>query len=107
MIRYIDDLYLTPKTKKDLIKIKARLKLGTGMVGLYFILLSGNSQDVFDIVPAPVFKQRRFRHMDHTVIGIAESEPKAYGIVEQIVLEHYQRTGRYTGLKDDFAEVGT
>ena len=107
MIKYIDKLYLTPKTERDLNKIKLKLKLGAGMTGLYIIMLSGNPNDVFDIVPAPVFKQRRYRHMDHTVIGMAESQMKAYGIIKKIVLEHYDRTGRYTGLKADFIEVNT
>lgn len=102
MIRYIDRLFLTEKTEKDLPKIKRRLRLGTGMTGLYFIMLSDNGNDVFDIVAAPMFKQRRFRHKDHTIIGIAESMKKAYAMVEQIVIEHYKRTGFYTDLKDEF-----
>ena len=102
MIRYIEGLFLTEKTRMDLWKIKHRLRVGTGMTGLYFIMLSDNSNDVFDIVPAPMFKQRRFRHEDHTIIGIAESMRKAYDIVGQIVTEHYNRTGSYTDLKAEF-----
>ncbi len=102
MIRYIDGLFLTEKTERDLSKIKHRLRLGTGMTGLYFIMLSDNSNDVFDIVAAPMFKQRRFRHADHTIIGIAESMRKAYDIIGQIVTDHYNRTGIYTDLKSEF-----
>jgi hypothetical protein len=102
MITYIDNLFLTGKTDKKLSKIKRRLRLGAGMTGLYFIMLSENPNDVFDIVPAPVFKQRSFRHRDHTIVGITESMSEAYSVVGDIVLEHYERTGKYTGLKDDF-----
>ncbi|MCR5420961.1 MAG: hypothetical protein K6E98_08145 [Lachnospiraceae bacterium] len=104
MIRYINDLFLTENTQKNLEKIKRKLRLGTGMSGLYFILLSSNEKDVFDIVPAPVFKQRRFRHRDHIVVGISESMDEVYNMVGSIVSDHYLRTGSYTGLKKDFME---
>ena len=104
MITYIDNLFLTEKTDKELTRIKRRLRLGTGMTGLYFIMLSENTDDVFDIVPAPMFKQRSFRHRDHTIIGVTESMQKAYSVVESIVLEHYEVTGKYTELKDDFVK---
>ncbi len=104
MIRYINDIFLTEKTGKDFSKIKRRLRLGTGMTGLYFIMLSENPGDVFDIVPAPVFKQRRFRHRDHTIVGITENMKEAYSFVEGIVMDHYDRTGTYTDLKAGFIE---
>ena len=104
MIRYIEYLFLTEKTGKDLPKIKRKLRLGTGMTGLYFIMLSENPHDVFDIVPAQVFKQRSFRHRDHTIVGITENMKEVYSFVEGILTEHYNRTGRYTDLKAGFIE---
>ena len=104
MIRYIDDLYLTEHTKKNLYKIKTKLRLGAGMLSLYVIMLSKNDKDVFDIVPAQMFKIRKYRHMDHTVIGLAENKYQAYSIVGRMVLEHYDRTGKYTDLRSDLIE---
>ncbi len=100
MIRYIDDLYLTEKTKRELGRIKRKLFLGTGMIKLYIIMLSDNPSDVFEIVPAAMFKYRKYRHMDHTVIGMAESRRKAYDIIGTLIREHYEETGVYTGLKE-------
>ena len=105
MIRYSDNLYLTDKTRENLNKIKRKLRLGAGMAGMYVIMLSDNPNDVFDIVESSMFKIRRFRHADHTVIGLAESRRKAYGIIEEIVLSHYAKTGQYTGLRDYYHGV--
>ena len=105
MIHYIDKLYLTEKTDKDISKIKRKLRLGIGTVSLYVIMLSKNSTDVFEIVPAQMFKLRKYRHMDHTVIGIAESRKKAYEIVTQLINEHFMRTGQYTGLREDYFKL--
>lgn len=102
MIRYIDNLYLTEKTDKDILKIKNKLRLGIGTISLYVIMLSKNNTDVFEIVPARMFKFRKYRHMDHTVIGFAESRKKAYEIVTRLINEHFIRTGQYTGLREDY-----
>lgn len=104
MIRYIDDLYLTGSTSKNLTKIKRKLRLGIGTLSLYVIMMSESKEDVFDIVPAQMFKMRKYRHMDHTVIGLAESMKKAYDIIERLVVEHYERTGHYKDLKAGYLE---
>ena len=72
------------------------------MIGLYVIMMSDSEYDVFDIVPSQMFKVRKYRHMDHTVIGLAESRRKACRIVEQLISEHFERTGQYTDLKADY-----
>ena len=102
MIRYAEELYLTDRTRKDLKKIKRKLYLGAGMPEIYVIKMADNINDVFDIVPATMFKSRRYRRRDHAVIGIAESRRKAYRLVESMVLEHYVRCGAYTELKADY-----
>lgn len=102
MIHYIDELYLTDKTEKNLSKIKRKLRLGAGTLSLYVIMLSKNGSDVFEIVPAQMFKIRKYRHMDHTIVGFAETRRKAYEIIEQLITEHFMRTGQYTGLREDY-----
>ncbi|MCR4656145.1 MAG: hypothetical protein K5770_07960 [Lachnospiraceae bacterium] len=104
MINYVDRLYLTEKTKKELSTIKMKLFTGAGMAGVYFILLSDNKEDVFDIVPAAMFKEKRFRKRPHTVIGIAESRRAVLKLVKEIVEEHYSVTGSYFELRKDIEE---
>ncbi len=74
------------------------------MIGICFILLSENGVDVFDIVPAEMFKQRRFRRLDHTIIGIAESRRAAFSLVKDIIMEHFEVTGSYFELRKDIEE---
>ena len=104
MIRYYKDLYLTDSTEKNLNNIKRKLRLGTGMTGLFVITLSDTPGDMFNIIHASMFKQRRIRHADHLVIGLAESRRKAYDIITRIVTGHYARTGGYDGIRDYFLE---
>ncbi len=104
MVSYVDRLYLTEKTKKELPDIKMKLFTGAGMAGVYFILLSDNKEDVFDIVHAAMFKEKRFRKRHHTVIGIAESRRAVLKLVKEIVEEHYSVTGSYFELRKDIEE---
>ena len=104
MIRYCENLYLTDYTRKKLSEIRIRLFTGAGMTGICFILLSENGEDVFDIVPAFMFKQRSYRRLDHIIIGIAESEEAAFDLVKDIIEEHYRVTGTYMGLRRDIEE---
>ncbi len=102
MIKYAEGLYLTEKTDRDIKKIKRKLRYGVGMAEMYVIMMSESKDDVFDIVHAAMFKSRRYRHLDHNIIGLAESRRKAYKLVERMVTEHYERCGKYEGLKADY-----
>ncbi|MBR5406482.1 MAG: hypothetical protein IK111_02450 [Lachnospiraceae bacterium] len=104
MIRYADELFLTDRTRRDLNKIKRKLYLGAGMPEIFVIKMADGDNDVFDIVPATMFKSRRYRHMDHAVLGIAESRRKAYRLVESMILKHYEACGKYTELKSDYLQ---
>ncbi len=104
MIRYSKKLYLTKKTEKRLGQIKLKLFTGAGMVGVFFILLSKNEEDVFDIVPAGMFKQKSFRKMAHMIIGIGESRRACNELVRKMIAEHYEVTGSYTELRKDIED---
>lgn len=104
MITYRDPLFLTEKTESRLGRIKYSLKVGAGLFGIRLITLSENEDDVFDIIPASVFKQRLARRRNHEyyVVGIAESRRAAYKLVEKIIDDVYMKTGSYEGIKKAF-----
>ncbi|MBQ7562647.1 MAG: hypothetical protein IJT16_01505 [Lachnospiraceae bacterium] len=104
MIHYCKKLYLTNQTKKDIIPIKLKLYTGAGMLGIYVIMLSKNPEDVLDIVPAAMFKQKRFRKERHVVLGIAESWRACGKLVEEMLREHYDVTGSYLDFRRDLEE---
>lgn len=101
MIRYAERLFLTEKTKKDIDKIKFKLLTGRGMVGVTFIELSSNEKDVFDLIPAAMFKQKNFRKRKHFIIGVAESPGECYALVRDIVMELYEKNGSVKNLRQE------
>ena len=99
MIRYLDPLYVTKNTEEKIKKLKFSLRTGAGMTGLYLITIASGENDVFDILPVMLFKQRPFRHRDHDVIGVAEDEQAAFKLVKRIHEEYYAAFQTYTGIR--------
>ena len=104
-MRFIDNLYVTDKTEHKIKSIKRKLKLGIGMVSVNVITIASNDSDVFDIIPAAMFKSYKLRHSDLLVIGFAESKKAALSLVERIIKEHFELTGTYMNLRRDFLEM--
>lgn len=99
MIRYLDPMYTTEKTADKVTKVRSKIKIGAGMLGLYIISLSETESDVFDIYNVALFKQRYFRHRDYDIVGIAENEEAAYELVRRIHDDYFKAFGTYIGIK--------
>ena len=95
MVNYYKKLYLTKKTEKKIEKIKWKLAAGAGMVNVHLIALSENENDVFDIYPAYLFKQRYFRKRNYTIVGVAENKRAAMQLVQRMIEECCTRSGSY------------
>ena len=102
MIRYLDSLYLTEAASAKVDKFKRNVRLGIGMVGLYVITVSSGEQDVFDIYPVTLFKQRSFRKRNYDVVGFAESEEAAFKLVQNIYEEYVLKNHTYSGMRAYF-----
>ncbi|MBO4902510.1 MAG: hypothetical protein J5518_06935 [Lachnospiraceae bacterium] len=99
MIRYLEPLFTTEKTDGKVEKVKRSFQNGAGLINLYLITIASNEADVFDIIPVPLLKQRAFRHRDYDVIGLAEDQTAAFGLVQRIHEEYYKAFHSYTGIR--------
>ena len=102
MIYFSDNLFCTDKIKPDINRIKLRLYSGIGTVGTCFITISDNANDVFDIYPASLLKQRPFRKRDHYIIGLAESKRAAIRLTGDMIAGAIEEKGDATDLKNFF-----
>ncbi len=105
MIRYLDPLYTTEKTAGKTDVVKRSFRYGSGAVGLYLITIASNEQDVFDIFPIPLLKQRAFRHRDHDVIGIAESKEAAFALVARIYGDYAHTYSTCAGIRSKLLDL--
>ena len=74
------------------------------MIGLYFVTLSDNACDLFDIYPAAVFKQKSIRKSDRVILGVAESYDAATALIEKMVRDSLVKTNSPGAIRSYYEE---
>lgn len=104
MIKFSENLYTTKSTASAVNRIKLKLISGIGILHLYLITLSANGDDLFDIIPAAQFKVRKFRRMNHVIVGVADSKRAAFKMTEQMILDCEAKTGSFDNMRAYFED---
>lgn len=104
MIRFIDNLYCTKSVESKVSQIKWKTVCGIGMVSVYFITLSENGRDLFDIYSAAVFKERGFRKSNLVILGIAGSYEEATILVSDIISESIRSGTDIKNLRKEYED---
>ena len=102
MVRFVDKPYVTDKIKPKISSIKWKLICGIGMTGVHFITLADNRNDLFDIYPAAVFKQKIMRKSDRIILGVAHSSKSATELIEEMVGECMEKSGDLSNVRGYF-----
>ena len=91
MIEYINELYLTDKTKNKIDKIKNDI-LNEKLISLVcIIILSECESDVFDIIPLNNLKFRKNLNDKLLVFGIAENKKAAIKLCAKMIEEYMMK----------------
>lgn len=80
-------------------KIVRNLKLGVGQLGLFVIALS-DGDDLFDIYPIMLFKQRMMRRMPFHIVGLASSNEEATQLIQDYLVQMLNRHANAASLKE-------
>ena len=102
MVRFVDRPYMTEKVGPKISSIKWKMACGIGMAGYHFITLSDNDKDIFDIYPAAVFKQKRFRKSDRIIIGVADNMDSARELAGSMIKECLDNSGNPSDIRGYF-----
>ena len=102
MIRFADSLYYTEDVYSKISQIKWKTVCGIGMLSVYFITLTDNKKDLFDIYSSSVFKQRQLRKSNLVIIGIAGSYNEAIELTGRMINECLASGCKATELRTRF-----
>lgn len=105
MVRFAKEAYVSDKVRTKLSSIKWKMACGIGMTGLHFITLADNPNDLFDIYPAYVFKQKRIRKSERVIIGVADSNSSATALIEKMINECLQNDGGLSDVRGYFEDM--
>ena len=104
VVLFVDKPYVTQAAGSKLSSIKWKMACGIGMTGLHFITLSDNTNDLFDIYPAAVFKQKVFRKSDRVIVGVADDHKSATQLVETMINDCLHDRGDLSDIRGYFEE---
>ena len=99
VVRFVDEPYLSDKVKPKLSSVKWKLICGIGMTNVHFIMLADNKNDLFDIYPAYVFKQKSMRRSDRVIIGVADDRKSATALIERMIKECLENGGDLSDIR--------
>ena len=102
MVRFVKEPYLSEAVKPKISSIKWKMACGIGMTRVHFITLSDNKNDLFDIYPAAVFKQKSLRRSDRVIIGVADSGDSAKELIASMVGDCLDSEGNLSDIRGFF-----
>ena len=95
VMRFFRDMFLSEGIRGRERRIKMRLKIGAGIVGVYCIAVPLFGSDPLEIVNAAVFKQRWMRKSDLLVVGLTNTLREAELLSAEILMKIYEEQGDY------------
>ncbi len=95
MMKWYRNLYMGSMAKKHRRKIISNIKHGKKQIGVYVITLPSNDENVLDLYPSYILLQKHFRKIELNVLGIAVSRDEALEVVQDILMECFDRTGNF------------
>ena len=84
-MKYYHDLYVSDSIQK-VNKVKWKIRTGAGLLDIYIISLSENS-DQLDIIHGGLLKQRAYRKKDLYIVGLAKDKPEAWQLVGKMLAD--------------------
>lgn len=103
MIEFINELYLTEKTKNKLDKIRDDILNEKWMSLTCIIILSECERDVFDIIPVNTLNIRKRFNERFVVLGIAENKKAALKLCSKMI-EEYMMNKNYKSMREYFKD---
>lgn len=95
-MRWYHGLYTGEMARPRRFRIVAGVKAGRLQDNVYLLTLPSNPQNLLDIYPAWVLRQKYFRKADLLVVGIALGYREAVELAAKIMNEIYEETGIYS-----------
>lgn len=95
MMKWYCNLYTGGMAEKHRRRIISNIKHGKKQIGVYVITLPSNEKNILDLYPSYILLQKHFSKIQLKIIGIAVSKDEALGVVQEILMECFDKTGGF------------
>lgn len=94
-MKWYNNLYVGEKAKKRKHKIVMRALLHKPQIGIYMITLPVNESNALEIYPSCILLQKHYRKKDMFIVGIGEGREEALCVMQEIIMDCYNKTGQF------------
>lgn len=94
-MKWYNSLYVGESAKRKKRKIIRNTLKNKPQVGVYFITLPINEDNSLEIYPSYILLQKHYRKKNMFIVGIGNGKDEALNVMQQIILDCYQRTGQF------------
>ncbi|MBQ3665109.1 MAG: hypothetical protein II919_03270 [Lachnospiraceae bacterium] len=94
-MKWYNNLYVGENAKKRKHKIIMRTKLNKPQIGTYLITLPLNDKNSLEIYPSYILMQKHYRKQNMMVVGIGLGRDEAFLVMQDIIMDCYQKTGQF------------
>ncbi len=96
MLNVRSDLFVGESLKEKYQKLLPRIEKGKKVKkGIMMITYAVNGNDLFDLIPAKEMKLSVRQEQNLYVLGLAGNHREAFSMVQEMVMEVYEKTGGF------------
>lgn len=96
MLKFRSAMFFGESVKSEHRRLLRRLHRGRPVKkGITLITYAANGQDLFDLIPAWELRFPYRKQQDLYVLGMAGSKEEAVGLVKEMIMEVYGKTGGF------------
>lgn len=94
-MKWYNNLYVGSCADRRRHKIIKKAIRNKPQIGVYFITLPVNENNSLEIYPSYILLQNHYRKKNMFVVGIGEGKEEALEVMEQIIMDCYNKTGQF------------
>ncbi len=94
-MKWYKNLYVGRKASRRRRRIVASCKIGKPQLGTYMITLPVNDSNSLEIYPSHILLQKHYKKKNLFVVGIALERDEAYEVMQEILMDCYEKTGQF------------
>lgn len=94
-MKWYNNLYVGKSAKSRKHKIIMNTMKNKPQVGVYLITLPINEDNSLEIYPSYILLQKHYRKKNMFVVGIGNGRDEALDVMQEIILDCYQKTGQF------------
>lgn len=96
VIRWYKNLYLGPNAAAHIEIIRKKAFANRRMAGVYYITLASTPGNLLDIFHNALLSEKLFASRQcQKIVGVAEGKQEALRLVSDMILEMYEKTGKF------------